>query len=66
MCGTNPSCFVVFQFEETRRKEAEVFDFLRRILLEHKETLDPDHPMDFMDVFLCLSEEERNQEEYSG
>lgn len=39
-------------FKELRRVEGEITVFLKRIIAKHRETLDPEHPRDLVDMYL--------------
>ncbi|XP_034401377.1 cytochrome P450 2U1 [Cyclopterus lumpus] len=39
-------------FKELRQVEEDITAFLKRIIVKHRETLDPDHPRDLVDMYL--------------
>ncbi|XP_033726442.1 cytochrome P450 2J6-like [Pecten maximus] len=53
------------KFEQVQMREEQIFDFFKKKLAEHAERFDVNKCSDYMDVFLGLSAEERQQEEYS-
>lgn len=53
------------KFEQVRTREDQIFEFFKKCLSEHAEKLDVNKCLDYMDVFLSLSTEDRKQEEYS-
>ncbi|OWF53847.1 cytochrome P450 2U1-like [Mizuhopecten yessoensis] len=53
------------KFEQVKMREEQIFGFFKTKLSEHAERLDRNKCLDYMDVFLSLSAEERGQAEYS-
>uniref|UniRef100_H2ZSH7 Cytochrome P450 family 2 subfamily U member 1 n=1 Tax=Latimeria chalumnae TaxID=7897 RepID=H2ZSH7_LATCH len=51
-------------FKELRQVEREITAFLKRIIRQHRETMDPQSPQDFIDMYLL--EVERRQKEDKG
>ncbi|KAB7505057.1 hypothetical protein Anas_09350 [Armadillidium nasatum] len=52
---------------ETRieKKREKVMDFLRKFIKEHKESLDQNNPIDYIDKYLIECEEQKGNSEYS-
>lgn len=46
-------------FKELRQIEIDITAFLKRIIVQHRETLNADNPRDFIDMYLLHAEEEK-------
>lgn len=54
-------------FKELRQVERDITVFLKRIIAKHRETLDPDHPRDLVDMYLIemLAQQAAGEEDSS-
>ena len=43
-----------------------MLQFVRKVVAEHKEQLDPEHPKDLIDSYLLEIEKMKNEEEHQG
>lgn len=48
-------------FKELRQIERDITAFLKRIIQDHRASLDAEHPRDFIDMYLVQMEEERRK-----
>ncbi|NXT91927.1 CP2U1 protein, partial [Anhinga rufa] len=49
-------------FWELRRTELDITAFLKKIIVQHRDTLDAANPRDFIDMYFIHAEEEKNKE----
>ncbi|NXL22644.1 CP2U1 protein, partial [Setophaga kirtlandii] len=52
-------------FRELRQTELDITAFLKRIIAQHRDTLDAANPRDFIDMYFIHAEEEKNSKESS-
>ncbi|XP_021381195.1 cytochrome P450 2U1 [Lonchura striata] len=52
-------------FRELRQTELDITAFLKRIIAQHRDTLDAANPRDFIDMYFIHAEEEKNNKESS-
>ncbi|XP_052537734.1 cytochrome P450 2U1 [Tympanuchus pallidicinctus] len=52
-------------FRELRKTELDITAFLKKIIAQHRDTLDAANPRDFIDMYFLHAEEEKNNKESS-
>ncbi|XP_074445498.1 cytochrome P450 2U1 [Larus michahellis] len=52
-------------FRELRKTELDITAFLKKIIAQHRDTLDTANPRDFIDMYFIHAEEEKNNKESS-
>ncbi|XP_075400058.1 cytochrome P450 2U1 [Tenrec ecaudatus] len=53
-------------FKELRQIEKDITTFLKKIITDHRESLDVEHPQDFIDMYLLHMEEEKKNNSKSS
>ncbi|XP_019355655.1 cytochrome P450 2U1 isoform X2 [Alligator mississippiensis] len=53
-------------FRELRQAELDITAFLKRIIAQHRENLDPENPQDFIDMYLLQVDEEKKKNKESS